>query len=436
MASIFEIVPSQPYKTSFGTEDWLSPLECIPNFSQHHCALFDKSSLFGALRVRSSSACPSASRACGSACETTTSTDSHAACSSLLRSLLKVVAAYEARLYVERPEANSRPEEISLACARLRPRLHCAPVLALMARTTGPISTATLSATTNGSDSLLTRFAYLAIADDYLFILVLIGDSGVGKSCLLLRFAVRSRHALVSKRSTAVICGRWQHRTEHAVAVLRALPPPPPPPATADSHPQRPPHPPRTRCGLQLIRSPARAFSPPQDDKWTDSYISTIGVDFKIRTIELDQKTIKLQIWDTAGQERFRTISSTYYRGAHGIIVVYDVTNRTSFDNVQRWLTEIDKYARENVNKLLVGNKADIADDVHNRQVSQEDGKAFAEKVDVPFLETSAKTGTFVDTAFLMMAHEIKNKMTTGSSSSSGKKVSGSSSTQQSGGCC
>ena len=99
-----------------------------------------------------------------------------------------------------------------------------------------------------------------------------------------------------------------------------------------------------------------------QDDKWTDSYISTIGVDFKIRTIELDQKTIKLQIWDTAGQERFRTISSTYYRGAHGIIVVYDVTNRMSFDNVTRWLTEIDKYARENVNKLLVGNKSDLAE--------------------------------------------------------------------------
>ena len=85
-------------------------------------------------------------------------------------------------------------------------------------------------------------------------------------------------------------------------------------------------------------------------------------MDFKIRTIELDGKTIKLQIWDTAGQERFRTISSTYYRGAHGIIVVYDVTNRASFDNVVRWLTEIDKYARENVNKLLVGNKADIAE--------------------------------------------------------------------------
>jgi len=176
---------------------------------------------------------------------------------------------------------------------------------------------------------------------DYLFILVLIGDSGVGKSCLLLRFA---------------------------------------------------------------------------DDKWTDSYISTIGVDFKIRTIELDSKTIKLQIWDTAGQERFRTISSTYYRGAHGIIVVYDVTNRTSFENVKRWLTEIDKYAREGVNKLLVGNKADEAspDDMANRQVRQDEGKAFAESCSPPinFLETSAKTGKFVDTAFLMMAHDIKTKMT------------------------
>jgi len=172
---------------------------------------------------------------------------------------------------------------------------------------------------------------------DYLFILVLIGDSGVGKSCLLLRFA---------------------------------------------------------------------------DDKWTDSYISTIGVDFKIRTIELDQKTIKLQIWDTAGQERFRTISSTYYRGAHGIIVVYDVTNKVSFDNVTRWLSEIDKYAREGVNKLLVGNKSDHTQEDGQRQVSTEEGKQFAESKDIPFLETSARTGTFVDTAFLMMAHDIKTKMT------------------------
>ena len=193
--------------------------------------------------------------------------------------------------------------------------------------------------------------------DDYLFILVLIGDSGVGKSCLLLRFA---------------------------------------------------------------------------DDKWTDSYISTIGVDFKIRTIDLDGKTIKLQIWDTAGQERFRTISSTYYRGAHGIIVVYDVTNRASFDNVKRWLTEIDKYAREGVNKLLVGNKCECDDTV--RQVPTAEGKSFAESVSLNFLETSAKAGTFVDTAFLMMAHDIKTKMT--SVSGGGSRNTGLGGDGEKKGCC
>jgi small GTP-binding protein len=80
----------------------------------------------------------------------------------------------------------------------------------------------------------------------------------------------------------------------------------------------------------------------------------------KIRTIELDGKSIKLQIWDTAGQERFRTITSSYYRGAHGIIVVYDCTDQESFNNVKQWLEEIDRYACDNVNKLLVGNKFDL----------------------------------------------------------------------------
>merc|ERR1711918_263980 len=83
-------------------------------------------------------------------------------------------------------------------------------------------------------------------------------------------------------------------------------------------------------------------------------YISTIGVDFKIRTVEIDGKVIKLQIWDTAGQERFRTITSSYYRGAHGIIVVYDVTEMDTFHAVERWMTEIERFAGPDVNKMLV----------------------------------------------------------------------------------
>lgn len=117
-------------------------------------------------------------------------------------------------------------------------------------------------------------------------------------------------------------------------------------------------------------------------------------------------QTIKLQIWDTAGQERFRTITSSYYRGAHGIIVVYDVTDLESFNNVKQWLNEIDRYACENVNKLLVGNKCDL---VSKKAVEYETAKEFADKLEIPFLETSAKAATNVEKAFLTMAAEIKN---------------------------
>lgn len=144
------------------------------------------------------------------------------------------------------------------------------------------------------------------------------------------------------------------------------------------------------------------------DDTYTESYISTIGVDFKIRTVDLDGKVIKLQIWDTAGQERFRTITSSYYRGAHGIIVVYDVTDQESFNNVKQWLNEIDRYANENVNKLLVGNKSDLSD---KKVVDSQTAKAFADEIGIPFLETSAKNSTNVEQAFMTMAAEIKNRM-------------------------
>jgi len=168
---------------------------------------------------------------------------------------------------------------------------------------------------------------------DYLFKLLLIGDSGVGKSCLLLRFA---------------------------------------------------------------------------DNTYTDSYISTIGVDFKIRTLDIDGKTVKLQIWDTAGQERFRTITSSYYRGAHGIIVVYDVTDKVSFNNVKQWLGEIDRYACQSVNKLLVGNKADL---VEKKVVDYNESKEFADSLGISFLETSAKSAQNVEEAFLTMTRQIKERV-------------------------
>jgi len=131
-------------------------------------------------------------------------------------------------------------------------------------------------------------------------------------------------------------------------------------------------------------------------------------VDFKIRTIDLDGKTIKLQIWDTAGQERFRTITSSYYRGAHGIIVVYDCTDQESFGNVKQWLEEIDRYACDGVNKLLVGNKNDLTT---RKVVDYTTAKEYAEQLGIPFLETSAKNATNVEQAFMTMAAEIMQRV-------------------------
>ncbi|MCO5546923.1 hypothetical protein L7F22_000362 [Adiantum nelumboides] len=153
---------------------------------------------------------------------------------------------------------------------------------------------------------------------DFLFKLLLIGDSGVGKSCLLLRFA---------------------------------------------------------------------------DDTYTESYISS-----ELR---------KCAVVDTAGQERFRTITSSYYRGAHGIIVVYDVTDQDTFANVKQWLQEIDRYATEGVNKLLVGNKSDLTS---KKVVEYNVAKEFADQLNIPFLETSAKSATNVEQAFLTMAKQIKDR--------------------------
>lgn len=134
----------------------------------------------------------------------------------------------------------------------------------------------------------------------------------------------------------------------------------------------------------------------------------TIGVDFKIRNNEVDGKTIKLQIWDTAGQERFKTITSSYYKGAHGIIVAYDITDRESFSAIQTWMSEVEKYASDNISRILVGNKCDLEG---QRQVTFEEGQELADHYCVRFLETSAKDSKNVEQAFTMMTREIKTRV-------------------------
>uniref|UniRef100_A0A673YE97 small monomeric GTPase n=1 Tax=Salmo trutta TaxID=8032 RepID=A0A673YE97_SALTR len=163
---------------------------------------------------------------------------------------------------------------------------------------------------------------------DYLFKLLLIGDSGVGKTCVLFRFS---------------------------------------------------------------------------EDAFNSTFISTIGIDFKIRTIELDGKKIKLQIWDTAGQERFRTITTAYYR-------VYDITNEKSFENIKNWIRNIEEHASADVEKMVLGNKCDIND---KRQVSKERGEKLALEYGIKFMETSAKANINVENAFLTLARDIKSKMDT-----------------------
>ena len=125
------------------------------------------------------------------------------------------------------------------------------------------------------------------------------------------------------------------------------------------------------------------------DGTFCENYISTIGVDFKIRSAMVNGKQVKLQIWDTAGQERFHSITSNYYHGAHGVAIVYDITNRESFEHIRKWVDEVEKSGSPKVCKVIVGNKADAGD---RRAVSEQEGKDFAEALGVPFIETSAKT--------------------------------------------
>ena len=144
------------------------------------------------------------------------------------------------------------------------------------------------------------------------------------------------------------------------------------------------------------------------DGDFSDVLLPTIGIDFKIKTINLKGKIIKLQIWDTAGQERFRTITQAYYRGAMGILLIYDVTNPKSWSNVRNWVRNIEGNAPQTVNKVLVGNKCDLS---NIRQVSKQQGQQLAREYDIPFIETSARTGENVQEAFILLASDVVNRL-------------------------
>merc|ERR1719453_588760 len=170
---------------------------------------------------------------------------------------------------------------------------------------------------------------------DYLFRIILVGDSNVGKSCLLKRFT---------------------------------------------------------------------------EDVFHENQANTIGVDFGIKTIEVDGKLVKLQIWDTAGQERFKTITQSYYRGCHGTIVAYDMTNKESFNNVSHWMSEVEKHkgAGRDPSRIVVGNKCDLVD---QRQVHYDEAKDLADHFNVRMLEASAKRDQNIDDAFVMVTREIMSQI-------------------------
>ena len=187
-----------------------------------------------------------------------------------------------------------------------------------------------LGTISNSFSSITKEKSYLSKHYDDLFKLVIIGDSGVGKSCILLRFA---------------------------------------------------------------------------DDTFTENYYSTIGVDFRFKCVDIGERKCKLQIWDTAGQERFKTVTSAYYRGADGIIIVFDQTDRESFNNVQHWIDDISKYSTEEPSKIIIANKEDISDE--RKSVKMEDIAELEKKTGLEVIKTSAKTGENIDYAFKKLTQKL-----------------------------
>lgn len=144
------------------------------------------------------------------------------------------------------------------------------------------------------------------------------------------------------------------------------------------------------------------------DDTFTSSFVSTVGIDFKVKTVFQQKKRIKLQIWDTAGQERYRTITTAYYRGAMGFILMYDITNDDSFNSVQDWCTQVKTFSWDNAQVVLVGNKFDLEAE---RVVSTERGRRLAGQLGLEFFESSAKENINVELVFERLVDLILERM-------------------------
>ena len=174
------------------------------------------------------------------------------------------------------------------------------------------------------------------------------------------------------------------------------------------------------------------------NDSFSPTFITTIGIDFKIKNVDIDGTRIKLQIWDTAGQERFRTITTSYFRGAQGILLVYDVTDRRSFESIRNWISQIQQHADVHVNKILVGNKCDMLDE---KVVSTEEAAKLAKEFGIEFWECSAKNDINVDDCFMGIARGVKDRLVAdgqgGPAPGKGLNLkAGQASTGQKKGCC
>jgi len=182
------------------------------------------------------------------------------------------------------------------------------------------------------------------------------------------------------------------------------------------------------------------------DDKFAPDVAKTIGMDFRVKMIEVGRRRVKLQVWDTAGQERFHSITQQYYRNAMGIILVYDVTCEESLANVRQWAVQIATHCSEGISQLLVGNKADC--DMHSRAVDAARGQALAEELGMPFIEASARSGRNVEEAFELLADAVRRRLQSkepaefaapapgGASAGAAEKVGPASVALQRTGCC